>query len=170
MNKEQVREGTNYQIPGENEKRVPYRPGEVGYPPGAPRRTSPNIDDHQGRSPHQDSMAKDLRLDGGLRASNLPPEAYFQQFTTESVRGSVLNEANSIVNGARANVYGGPEDNFLRIAKLWGAHLNTEISTTDVAILLALVKVARLKNSPDHRDSWVDIAGYAACGAECGLK
>ncbi|MFN7882545.1 MAG: DUF6378 domain-containing protein [bacterium] len=30
--------------------------------------------------------------------------------------------------------------------------------------------MARLKNSPNHRDSWVDLAGYAACGAECGLK
>jgi len=60
--------------------------------------------------------------------------------------------------------------NFKRIADLWSAHLATKISTVDVAILLTLVKVARLKNSPDHRDSWVDIAGYAACGAECGLS
>jgi hypothetical protein len=36
--------------------------------------------------------------------------------------------------------------------------------------MLALLKIARLKNSPNHRDSWVDIAGYAACGAECALK
>lgn len=25
------------------------------------------------------------------------------------------------------------------------------------------VKIARLRNSPDHRDSWLDIAGYVGC-------
>lgn len=94
----------------------------------------------------------------------------------ESVRASVLNEANRIVNGERANTYGGPEDSFKTIAGLWEAYLTkpgktfVTISPSDVAIMLALLKVARLKNSPNHRDSWVDLAGYAACGAECGLK
>jgi hypothetical protein len=27
--------------------------------------------------------------------------------------------------------------------------------------------MARLLDNPSHRDSWVDIAGYAAVGAEC---
>lgn len=88
----------------------------------------------------------------------------------ESVRASVLNEANSIVNGARASTYGGPEDSFRTISRLWSAYIDYPFSPTDVAILLGLLKVARLRNSPDHRDSWVDLAGYAACGAECGLK
>jgi hypothetical protein len=30
--------------------------------------------------------------------------------------------------------------------------------------MMALLKVARLAHSPSHRDSWLDIAGYAACG------
>jgi hypothetical protein len=30
------------------------------------------------------------------------------------------------------------------------------------------VKLARLKTSPDHIDSWVDLAGYAAIGGELG--
>lgn len=87
-----------------------------------------------------------------------------------TVRESVLNEANSIVNGARAQQYGGPEDSFNTIAALWSAYTGGTYAAADVAIMLALLKVARLKNSPDHRDSWVDLAGYAACGAECGLK
>jgi hypothetical protein len=28
------------------------------------------------------------------------------------------------------------------------------------------LKVARLMHTPGHVDSWVDIAGYAACGAD----
>ena len=88
----------------------------------------------------------------------------------ESIRASVLNEANKIVNGERANTYGGPEDSFNTIASLWAAYHNCPFTATDVAIMLALLKIARLKTSPAHRDSWVDLAGYAACGAECGLK
>lgn len=93
-----------------------------------------------------------------------------------SMRSSVLNEANKIVNGERAGTYGGPEDAFKTVADLWNAYFNQSskgipsIKAHDVAILLALLKVARLKATPTHRDSWVDLAGYAACGAECGLK
>jgi len=36
----------------------------------------------------------------------------------------------------------------------------------DVALMMALLKIARLKGNPIHGDSWVDLAGYAACGAE----
>lgn len=89
---------------------------------------------------------------------------------TESTRASVLNEANRIVNGERANVYGGPEDSFKTIGDLWQAYAGVAFSPADVAIMLGLLKVARLKTSPNHRDSWVDLAGYAACGAECGIK
>lgn len=90
----------------------------------------------------------------------------------KTLRQEILDEANSIVNGARANTYGGPEDSFKTIAALWSVYLKTEmpLMTSDVAVLLALLKIARLQNSPGHRDSWVDLAGYAACGAECGLK
>lgn len=40
------------------------------------------------------------------------------------------------------------------------------VSSGDVAALLALMKIARLAHSPDHADSWTDLAGYAALGAE----
>lgn len=76
--------------------------------------------------------------------------------------------------------YGKPEDNFERIARLWNVHLiNTGIvrdpseallSAADVAMMCALLKVARLQHTPDHLDSWVDLAGYSACGAEITQK
>jgi Domain of unknown function (DUF6378) len=31
------------------------------------------------------------------------------------------------------------------------------------------LKLARLENQPDHMDSWVDLAGYAACDAEIAV-
>jgi hypothetical protein len=39
-------------------------------------------------------------------------------------------------------------------------------ASTDVAVMLALLKVARIKQNPNHTDNWIDIAGYAACGGE----
>lgn len=100
-----------------------------------------------------------------------PPGRKEHPAQTETVRSSVLNEANKIVNGARNKAYGSAEDNFQNIANLWNGYLDmAKITPVDVANMMALMKIARLKHSPDHRDSWVDIAGYAACGAECGLK
>ncbi|WP_205042163.1 DUF6378 domain-containing protein [Rhodoligotrophos defluvii] len=79
----------------------------------------------------------------------------------------------------RPGVYGAPENNFNRIARLWTAHLLNayapdsssqllipHLRAADVAVMMGLVKVARLEDKPDHADSWVDLAGYAACGAE----
>jgi hypothetical protein len=99
------------------------------------------------------------------------PPGSAQTTKKETIRSSVLNEANNIVNGARNKAYGSAEDNFQNIANLWNGYLEkVTLTPVDVANMMALMKIARLKHSPDHRDSWVDIAGYAACGAECGLK
>jgi hypothetical protein len=35
---------------------------------------------------------------------------------------------------------------------------------------MADVKLARLANDDKHEDSWVDLAGYAACGGEVATK
>lgn len=103
-----------------------------------------------------------------------PTFGYIMDNKEETIRGSVLNEANSIVNGARADVYGGPEDSFRTISRLWAIYLSRSgsvvaLEPSDVAAMMALLKIARLQNTPSHRDSWVDIAGYAACGAETAL-
>lgn len=78
---------------------------------------------------------------------------------------SILDDAKAAVE-ARRPVYGSPTPNFKRIAALWSAYLQESISLTDVANLMILVKVARLQETPNHRDSWLDIAGYADCGDE----
>src|ERR1700678_2585493 len=76
--------------------------------------------------------------------------------------------------GDRALNYGAPEDNFKRIAELWttwqqikGSYFpKNSYTPVDVAVMNILLKVARLANTPSHNDSWIDIAGYAACGAD----
>ena len=83
-------------------------------------------------------------------------------------RLAVLEKATAIVSGAREATYGGPEQSFRTIADLWAVYLGRAVAPHDVAAMLALLKLARLKHSNgNHEDSWVDLAGYAACGAEC---
>jgi hypothetical protein len=72
--------------------------------------------------------------------------------------GCVLRDRNS--------TYGKPEDCFDMIAGLWTAYLGEWITAMDVSMMMALLKVARAKANPQHGDSFIDIAGYAACGAE----
>ena len=81
-------------------------------------------------------------------------------------RSECLDKAKEIVNGARQENYGKPEKNFNQIALYWSIYLDHDVSATDVALMMVLMKLARLQNKPDHEDSWIDIAGYAANGAE----
>ncbi len=78
-----------------------------------------------------------------------------------------LEEASQCINGDRNAQYGEPEDNFSNIAKLWSAYLDIDIGAEDVAFMMCLFKVARLKGSCyQSKDSWIDLIGYAACGGE----
>ena len=81
-------------------------------------------------------------------------------------RSECLDKAKEIVNGARQENYGSPEKNFANIALYWSVYLSRDIKPTDVALMMVLMKLARLENKPNHEDSWIDIAGYAANGAE----
>jgi len=87
-------------------------------------------------------------------------------------REDCLNQALTQVTGKRTQDYGTPENNFQTIADLWNVYLTSKydypsfLEPIDVALLMDLLKTARLINSPDHADSWIDKAGYSACGAE----
>lgn len=81
-------------------------------------------------------------------------------------RSDLLEAAKEIVTKDRTTDYGTPENNFKTIAELWTTYLGVPISTHQVPILMALLKIARLKQSPAHTDSLIDLAGYAACAAE----
>ena len=83
-------------------------------------------------------------------------------------REAVLALAHAAVMG-RGEAYGGPEDNFASVADLWTLWLDGsdgQVTSKDVAVMLALVKIARLKRDINHKDSVVDLAGYAACLGE----
>ena len=80
-------------------------------------------------------------------------------------REAVLALAHAAVMG-RGHVYGGPEQSLGEVARFWSVVFDREFDASDVALALALLKVARLKADPAHKDSVVDLAGYAACLGE----
>lgn len=81
-------------------------------------------------------------------------------------RAEILQTAEKMVCGHREQDYGSPENSFQAIADLWSAYLEEEVTALDVAMMMALLKVARIKTGTATEDSFVDLAGYAACGGE----
>lgn len=83
-------------------------------------------------------------------------------------RKECLDAAAGCVLKDRQNQYGGPENNFERIAQMWNGYLGTNsIKPWDVAAMMILLKMARARFNPKREDDWIDAAGYAACGIEC---
>lgn len=81
-------------------------------------------------------------------------------------REEILDKAKDAVCNDRENEYGSPEYNFGVIADLWTAYKGVDFSEKDVAMMMALLKIARIKTGRFVRDNYVDLAGYAACGGE----
>lgn len=90
----------------------------------------------------------------------------------KNTRADILDQAKKCVCGQREQDYGTPESNFQLIADLWNGYLGfmdhpqDQIRATDVAMMMALLKIARIRNGGGSGDSFVDLAGYAACGGE----
>jgi len=81
-------------------------------------------------------------------------------------RTEILDAARQAITVDRAATHGEAENTFGLIAAYWSAHLDTEVSPGDVAQLMVLFKVARMKANPGHADNYVDAVGYAAIAGE----
>lgn len=85
---------------------------------------------------------------------------------TPTTRAEILDAAKKIVTGDREKQYGKPEDNFDVIARLWTTYAGHSFTPVDVAVMMTLLKVARIKTGHYKIDSYVDACGYLACAAE----
>lgn len=81
-------------------------------------------------------------------------------------RSEILQAAEKCVCGHREQDYGTPEDNFAMISSLWSVYLCYPVTAKDVAMMMALLKIARIKAGTATEDSFVDACGYMACGGE----
>jgi len=86
-------------------------------------------------------------------------------------RADILDTAKEYVTKDRAADHGDMEDNFLTIAAYWNTHLGIHsIGPQDVAVMMTLLKLARIKQNEKHLDNWIDACGYMACGGEIVSK
>lgn len=83
-----------------------------------------------------------------------------------TTRAEILDAAKKIVTGDREKQYGSPEDNFNVIAQFWSTYAGHSFTPVDVAMMMTLLKVARIKTGHYKADSYIDACGYLACAAE----
>ena len=88
-------------------------------------------------------------------------------------RPEILDTAKKMVCGEREGEYGSPENNFAAIARRWNAHVANRypdaaltLDALDVALMMTDLKQARIETGTAKEDSFVDAAGYIACGGE----
>lgn len=102
-----------------------------------------------------------------------------EQKKAPETRREILQAAERCVCGDRDASYGGPEDSFALIASLWEPIIRSRcvspgadvaVDAVTVALLVAELKIARAATNVGHMDSWVDLAGYAACGGEIAAE
>jgi hypothetical protein len=85
-------------------------------------------------------------------------------------RKEILDQATLLTCGSRQEVYGTPHVNHSRIASMWSVILGRHVLPHEVALCMAATKIARLVESPDHVDSYVDGAAYMAIAAELAIE
>ena len=87
----------------------------------------------------------------------------YGQYTVPESSGTrnILHDALEITQEDRQSVYGPPKENWERTAKIASAIIGHPISVVDCVKVAIAMKQARLIQSPTHRDSMVDLAGYA---------
>lgn len=93
-----------------------------------------------------------------------------------TTRESILREAITCTCTDRNLQYGGPESSFPAIAEMWTGYLrasghNITLTAKDAALMLMLFKTARAITSETPKaDTYIDMAGYAACAGEIDCK
>lgn len=98
-----------------------------------------------------------------------------QTVILENIRKYILKEAEKCVLQDRNQEYGEPENAFSLVAEFWTSYLEATFSKRDpkmlhpedIAMMMNLFKVSRQVKNPMYADNYIDMAGYAACAADC---
>lgn len=119
-------------------------------------------------------MLRVLRYLLGSVTRQLSNRIMSKQPTGTELRKTALDMIASAVCRDRQNTYGDAEDNFAAIASLCNTllrnKLRANLTPQDIAIIMSTVKLSRMVTSPDHLDNWIDLAGYAVCGAGITMR
>lgn len=120
---------------------------------------------------------QDLALEAawfGADAAPTAPSAPHEPGATEPnpfdpVSAGILDEALATIAGSRQATYGSATDSLTAIGRHWEIILGVPVTAAQVAQAMIALKLVRLGQSPTHRDSWIDIAGYSGLGAEAAF-
>jgi len=147
-------------------------------------RCSPLVDGPDPKCPtHGPARLTDVKIEDTAVDPARPPLGTLREFAqggwvsppavrrpTDDYARDVTRDAIALFTGERNADYGDATDNFTDIADLWSVVLRpilrpgAVINAEQAAIMQALIKVARLNNTPHHDDSWVDATAYLALG------
>ena len=112
--------------------------------------------------------AKEVLTEKNLPEGYINPHAVKDSMSKEEAIGKL---SDVLLN--RGDSYGTAKDNHDRASALINTYLKglpeeqrTNLSATQSMILMILIKVARLEQTPEHVDSFLDIAGYAICAID----
>ena len=79
---------------------------------------------------------------------------------------ALLAEAAELAGGERSRQHGPARQTLGLTAELWSAYLGIDVQVADVALLMALLKIARARTGAPILDHFVDMAGYAGIAGE----
>jgi hypothetical protein len=74
---------------------------------------------------------------------------------------AILEHAARVIADRRAT-YGDPAPSMATVAARWSITLGRPVTPAEVMLCMIDLKLARLAHDPTHRDSVIDIIGYAA--------
>ena len=78
----------------------------------------------------------------------------------------ILSDASRLVSGDRAKAYGDKKILHDKIATMWSAYTDYDINAEQVAIMMAILKIARTTTGSSSPDSYTDGAAYIAIAGE----
>ena len=81
-------------------------------------------------------------------------------------KDKVLKQAETLVMKDREKEHGDFQLTHWRAAMLWSVYLEKQITADEVAVCMALMKIVRTINNPEHIDSYADAIAYLAGAAE----
>jgi hypothetical protein len=74
---------------------------------------------------------------------------------------AILEHAAAVI-ADRRTTYGDPAASMATVAARWSVTLGHPVTPAEVMLCMIDLKLARLAHDPNHRDSVVDVIGYAA--------
>ena len=131
------------------------------------------------KNKYYESREKILELINDLKNNNrsqiiIEAEALKKGETYDTINHSIPLEKSSKVfeeigkiRQNRPALHGSARDNFKKIAALWSAYLDTEVTIQDVGFMMSMLKAARHKNGDkNNMDNFFDGANYIALAGE----